>query len=94
MKNAPILLLDEATASLDSESEKLVQDALGKLMKGRTTVAIAHRLSTIKDADYIYVIESGRVLESGTHQELTLRESKYANLYNLQHPEPIELDAG
>ena len=65
LKNAPILLLDEATSALDTESERQVQAALGKLMHGRTTLVIAHRLSTVVDADLIYVIEAGRIVESG-----------------------------
>ena len=73
VRNSPILLLDEPTAALDSESEKLVIDALEKLMKGKTVIAIAHRLSTIRDADQIIVIEDGVVAESGTHDELMAR---------------------
>ena len=70
LKNAPILLLDEATSSLDSESEHQVHTALTRLMQGRTTIVIAHQLSTVSDADCIYVLEKGRVVESGTHSEL------------------------
>ena len=84
LKNAPILLLDEATSSLDSESERQVHDALARLMQGRTTVVIAHRLSTVIDADLIYVIDAGRVAESGTHAELLARRGAYARLYALQ----------
>ena len=84
LKNAPILLLDEATSSLDTESERLVQAALHKLMKGRTTIVIAHRLSTVVDADIIHVIEAGRVVESGTHDELTGAGGLYARLSGMQ----------
>jgi len=84
LKNPKILILDEATSSLDSESEKLVQDALEKLMVGRTSFVIAHRLSTIKNADNILVVEKGSIVESGTHQELSKNEGTYAKLSNIQ----------
>jgi subfamily B ATP-binding cassette protein MsbA len=84
LKNAPILLLDEATSALDTESERAVQAALALLMRGRTTLVIAHRLSTVMAADRIYVIEAGRVAESGTHAELMVRAGSYARLYALQ----------
>ena len=74
VRNSPILLLDEPTAALDSESEKLVIDALERLMEGRTVIAIAHRLSTIRDANQIIVITGGVVAENGTHEELMARE--------------------
>lgn len=85
LKNPRILILDEATSSLDSESERLVQDALEKLMEGRTSVVIAHRLSTIRKADQIFVIDSGRIVEEGTHEELIqLKNGIYRNLSQLQ----------
>ena len=84
LKDAPILLLDEATSSLDAESEKLIQQALFKLMKGRTTLVIAHRLSTIIDADLIYVVDSGKILESGDHNTLIKNGGPYSRLYSVQ----------
>jgi subfamily B ATP-binding cassette protein MsbA len=84
IKNAPIILLDEATASLDSESERHVQEALAELCKGRTTIVIAHRLSTIMHADNILVIENGLVVESGRHDELLRKGGRYALFYRLQ----------
>jgi len=81
LRNAPILLLDEATSALDTESERQVQDALSVLMKGRTTIVIAHRLSTVLDADRIYVLDRGHVVEAGTHGELVARKGLYARLY-------------
>lgn len=80
LKNVPLLLLDEATSALDNESEKLVQESLDSLMQGRTTFVIAHRLSTIKNADVIYVMDNGRVIESGTHEELMQSGGMYSNL--------------
>ncbi|MEZ0536443.1 ABC transporter ATP-binding protein [Caldicellulosiruptoraceae bacterium PP1] len=83
LKNSPILLLDEATSSLDSESESLVQEALNNLMKGKTTLVIAHRLSTIKNADIIYVIDDGKIIEQGTHDELIEKSGKYQYFYKM-----------
>ncbi len=84
LKNPPILILDEATSALDTESERLVQDALEKLMKSRTTIAIAHRLSTIKHADKIYVLHEGKIVEEGSHDELTALNGYYKKLNDMQ----------
>ena len=84
LKNAPILLLDEATSALDTQSERKVQEALLVLMKDRTTLVIAHRLSTVVDADLIYVIDRGCVVEQGTHNDLITQDGMYAKLYAMQ----------
>jgi subfamily B ATP-binding cassette protein MsbA len=89
-KDAPILILDEATSALDNESERAVQAALDTLMAGRTTFVIAHRLSTIEGADLIVVMEHGRIVEQGTHDELLARSGMYANLYRLQFSALVE----
>ena len=98
IKNAPIILLDEATAALDSESERLVQDAVAELCRGRTTIVIAHRLSTIMHVDRILVLEGGQIVESGRHEELLRRGGRYAAFYRLQlqhgTKEPIAADGG
>ncbi len=84
LKNPPILILDEATSALDTESEHLVQDALDKLMHGRTTLVIAHRLSTIKGADLICVMQDGRIIERGTHDQLIAQQGAYKHLVDMQ----------
>ncbi len=83
--NPPILVLDEATANIDTETESLIQDALNKLTKGRTTIVVAHRLSTIKNADKIIVMHRGRIREIGSHSELLEKKGLYSNLYKLQY---------
>ncbi|MEE7491431.1 ABC transporter ATP-binding protein [Methylobacterium oryzae] len=88
LKDAPILLLDEATSALDSESERLVQEALTRLMRGRTTLVIAHRLSTVREADQIVVMDAGRVVETGHHDDLLAAGGAYARLHRLQLSEP------
>ena len=84
LKNAPVLILDEATSSLDNESERLVQDAIEQLMEGRTVLVIAHRLSTIQKADRIVVLDNGRIMEEGPHDELLAHNTHYRRLYELQ----------
>jgi subfamily B ATP-binding cassette protein MsbA len=84
LKNPPIMLLDEATSSLDTESERLVQEALINLMKNRTSIVIAHRLSTIQFADEIIVLDNGLIVEKGTHAELLKLTGVYKKLYDLQ----------
>ena len=88
LRDAPILLLDEPTSALDAQSESKVQEALDRLMEGRTTIVIAHRLSTVRNADMIYVLERGKVLQSGSHAELISAGGLYAQLYALQFREP------
>ncbi|MCC8361711.1 lipid A export permease/ATP-binding protein MsbA [Lysobacter sp. A6] len=90
LKDAPLLILDEATAALDNESERLVQDALEHLMPDRTTLVIAHRLSTIEHADQVLVLDEGRLVEQGTHAELIAKGGVYAHLHRMQFREPAE----
>lgn len=84
LKNPPILILDEATSALDTESELLVQQAIERLMENRTTFVIAHRLSTILNADQIIVLEKGRIVQSGSHQELLKQPGTYQRLHQMQ----------
>lgn len=91
VRDPEILIMDEATSNIDTETEGLIQDALGQLMKGRTTIAIAHRLSTIQKADQIIVIHKGRVREKGNHQELLRQRGLYYNLYKLQYENSVEI---
>ena len=85
LRKPPILILDEATSSIDTRTEVLVQDAFEELMKGRTSFIVAHRLSTIREADIILVMDSGKVIEQGTHEELLAEKGFYAKLYNSQY---------
>ena len=91
LSNASILILDEATSSIDTRTEVLIQNAMLKLMKGKTTFVIAHRLSTIKNADKILALKDGKIIESGTHDELLAKDGFYANLYNSQFKKGIEI---
>src|SRR5205823_3333645 len=87
LKNPPILILDEATSSLDAESERLVQEALERLMQNRTVLVVAHRLSTIRKADRILVLENGKIIEEGDHKDLLAKSGTYKKLYEMQvHP--------
>jgi len=98
LKDAPILILDEATSSLDLESERQVQQALENLMKNRTTIVVAHRLSTVRDADRIIVIKDGCLVEEGSHDELLALHGEYETLYRMQYdragsPEPSTVNS-
>jgi ATP-binding cassette subfamily B protein len=84
LENAPILVLDEATSALDSESEHLIQEAMDELMRNKTVIVIAHRLSTIMKMDRILVIENGKIIEKGSHNELLLKNGAYAKLWDIQ----------
>lgn len=91
VKNPSILLLDEATSALDAESEKSVQEALDRVMVGRTTVVVAHRLSTVRNADIIAVVQEGQIVETGSHEELISNPSSaYASLVHLQETAPLQ----
>jgi ABC-type multidrug transport system fused ATPase/permease subunit len=90
LKDPPILILDEATASVDTVTEKLIQAALDRLLKGRTSFVIAHRLSTIRKADLIVVLRQGQILEQGTHAQLLAANGLYAKLSTAQHPDFLE----
>ena len=89
LKDAPLLILDEATSSVDTRTEELIQKAMDKLMEGRTSFVIAHRLSTIRNADLILVMKDGNIIEQGNHQELMTQNGFYADLYNSQFTEEV-----
>ena len=89
LANAPILILDEATSSVDTRTEQLIQEAMDHLMRGRTSFVIAHRLSTIRNADCILVMRDGSIVEQGTHSELLARSGFYAALYNSQFEDVV-----
>jgi subfamily B ATP-binding cassette protein MsbA len=90
LKDAPILILDEATSALDAQSERLVQQALSNLMRGRTTIVIAHRMTTVHRADKIAVLDKGRIVDVGTHGELISRAGIYRDLYELQFSDQVK----
>ena len=89
VQDPKIIVLDEATSSVDTETEEMIQNAISKLMKGRTAIVIAHRLSTIQKADNIIVVDKGRIMEQGSHEELLHQEGLYANLYRMQYKEVV-----
>lgn len=89
IENAPLLILDEATSSVDTKTEMLVQEAMARLAEGRTSFVIAHRLSTIKHADLILVLKDGDIIESGTHKQLLAKNGFYAELYNSQFDQAV-----
>ena len=90
LKDAPLLILDEATSSVDTRTEELIQKAMDKLMEGRTSFVIAHRLSTIRNADLILVMRDGNIIEQGNHEQLMEQNGFYADLYNSQFDEDAE----
>lgn len=90
VRNPAVLILDEATSAVDSQSEALIQDALEKATKGHTTITIAHRLSTVRNSDIIYVLDKGRVLEYGSHSELLIEKGKYYELFTTTRTESSE----
>ena len=89
LKDAPLLILDEAKSSVDTRTEELIQKAMDKLMEGRTSFVIAHRLSTIRNADLILVMKDGNIIEQGNHDELMAADGFYADLYNSQFTEEV-----
>jgi subfamily B ATP-binding cassette protein MsbA len=93
IRNTPILILDEPTSGLDSASEKLVFDALDRLMQDKTTIVIAHRLSTVRGADVIFVVQDGEIVEKGKHEQLLARGGLYSELYELQFNDEANLEA-
>ena len=94
LKDPPILILDEATSSVDNETEAAIQRSLDRIVIGRTTIVIAHRLSTVRNADMIYVLQNGQLLESGHHNDLVVLDGLYASLWRVQTGERMLAEAG